>query len=63
MINYNYLQWCIRNIKRGIYSPLSPEQILSKTHHLRTKGNLTVAEFEWLKIECEALLRKEVNEY
>lgn len=62
MINFNYLQWCINNMKRGIYSPLSLEQILSKTHHLRTKGNLTVREFEWLKIECEALLRKEVNE-
>lgn len=62
MINYNYLKWCLTNIKRGIYSPLSVEKILAKTHHLYTKGNLTVKEFEWLKIECEALLRKEVNE-
>ena len=63
MINYNYLKWCLSNIKRGIYSPLSVEQILLKTHHLRTKGNLTVEEFEWLKLECEAYLRTEVNEY
>ena len=59
MINFNYLRWCIENMKRGIYSPLSLEKILAKTHHLYTKGNLTVKEYRWLLMECEALMRGE----
>lgn len=58
MINYNYLQWCLTNMERGVYSPLSVSQILAKTHHLRTKGNLTVKEFNELIHRCEALDKK-----
>lgn len=59
MINFNYLRWCIENLKRGNFSPLNPERILGKAHHLYTKGNLAVKEYRWLLIECEALMRKE----
>lgn len=58
MINYNYLSWCLNNMERGIYSPLSISQILAKTHHLRTKGNLTVKEFNELIHRCEAFDKK-----
>lgn len=59
MINFNYLRWCIENMKRGVYSPLSVEKILAKTYHLYNKGNLTVKEFRWLLIECESFIGKE----
>lgn len=59
MINFNYLSRCIENMKRGGYSPLAVEKILAKTHHLYTKGNLTVKEYRWLLIECESLLRSD----
>ena len=52
MINFNYLRWCIENMKRGVYSPLSVEKILAKTHHLYTKGNLTVKEYRRRRMEC-----------
>lgn len=59
MTNFNYLRWCIENMKRGVYSPLSVENILAKTHNLYTKGNLTVKEYRWLLIECESLIRSD----
>lgn len=59
MINFNYLRWCIENMKRGVYSPLSVEKILAKAHHLYTKGNLTVKEYRWLLMECESFLRSD----
>lgn len=59
MINFNYLSRCIENMKRGVYSPLSLENILAKTHILYTKGNLTVKEYRWLLIECESFLRSD----
>ena len=59
MINFNYLSRCIENMKRGVYSPLSVEKILAKTHSLYNNGNLTVKEYRWLLIECESLLRSD----
>lgn len=57
MINYNCLSWCLNNMERGVYSPLSISQILAKTHHLRTKGNLTVKEFNELILRCETYMK------
>jgi hypothetical protein len=59
MISFNYLYSSIENMKRGVYSPLSVEKILAKTHHLYTKGNLTVKEYRWLLMECESLIRSD----
>lgn len=59
MINFNYLSRCIENMKRGVYSPLSAENILAKTHSLYTKGSLTVKEYRWLLMECESFLRSD----
>lgn len=55
MINYKYLNWCLKNMERGVYSPLTIEKILAKTHHLWTNGNLTLAQYRDLILRCEAL--------